>query len=67
MSAGRYGVGTKLIFMDPQSGESFKGEVVPNEKLPEDICVTWETGLFSSYDKIWLDKFTQVLDQKDPL
>ena len=65
MSTGRYSVGTRLVFLDPQSGESFKGEVVPNQKLPGDICVNWETGLFSSYDENWLDKFTMVLTQEE--
>ncbi len=32
-----------------------KGTVVPNFKLPGDICVKWETGLTTSYDEDFLD------------
>jgi hypothetical protein len=61
MAEKKYEVGTKLMFCDPQSGESFEGKVVPNFKLPGDICVSWDTGLNSSYDESWLDQFTKLI------
>lgn len=36
------------------------GTVIPNFKLPGDICVEWENGLISSYDTEWLDEYTKV-------
>ncbi len=41
-----------------------KGTVVPNFKLPGDICVKWETGLTTSYDEDFLDKV--VTHRKEP-
>jgi len=49
-----YDVGTKVVC------NGVKGEVVPNTKLPGDICIQWETGIFSSYDKEWLDENVTV-------
>jgi len=57
----KYAVGVRLCFLDPQSGESFEGKVIENYKFGGDICVKWDTGLSSSYDKDWLDKFTTVV------
>jgi hypothetical protein len=61
MNSKKYKIGTQLFFCDPQTGEGFEGKVVSNEKIPEDICVLWNTGLFSSYDEEWLDKFTTII------
>jgi hypothetical protein len=60
MSSSKYTIGTKLIFCDPQSGESFSGHVVENVKFTGDICVNWDIGLFSSYDESWLNQFTVI-------
>jgi len=40
------------------SGEIFIGSVVPNIKLPGDICIRWnhDCELVASYDQDWLDK-----------
>ena len=61
LSTEKYKVGAKLYFCDPQNGESLEGKVVENYKFPGDICVTWDTGLKSSYDEDWLDQFTTIL------
>jgi hypothetical protein len=37
--------------------EDRKGTVVENVKLPNDICVLWDTGEFSSYDEWFLDRY----------
>jgi hypothetical protein len=62
MSSEKYKVGTVLSFCDPQTGEGFEGKVVPNQKMFRDICVQWDTGLFSSYDESWLDQFTVIVN-----
>lgn len=61
MKKDKYSPGTKLLFTDPQSGESFRGVVVENYKFDTDICVNWDNGINSAYKKDWLDKFTVVL------
>jgi hypothetical protein len=61
----KYSAGTRLCFLDPQSGESFEGVVVENYKFGGDICVNWDTGLSSSYDKDWLDKFTSIVRDRN--
>ena len=53
----KYPVGTKLIC----SGVG--GVVILNYKLPGDVCVKWEYGLESSYDKEWLDKNTEIVNE----
>jgi hypothetical protein len=35
------------------------GTVVPNVKMPGDICIKWDSGQFSSYDVEWLREHTQ--------
>jgi len=52
----KYKVGTKVVCNEVE------GVVVENYKLPGDICITWETGQKSSYDKEWLDDFVKMLD-----
>lgn len=52
----KYQVGTKLVCNE------VNGVVVPSFKLHGDICVEWETGQESSYDKEWLDEFAVVLE-----
>lgn len=51
-----YTEGTKLMC------DGYKGVVVKNYKLPGDICVEWETGVKSSYDKYWLNENTIIID-----
>lgn len=36
-------------------GVNILGTVVENEKFPDDICIQWENGMFSSYDEWFLD------------
>jgi hypothetical protein len=50
MSSEKYPVGTRVTCCD------IDGYVVTNVKLPGDICIEWETGMFSSYDEEWLDE-----------
>ena len=50
----KYEVGTKLVCNE------VKGTVIPNFKLPGDICVEWETGEKSSYDEDWLDENSKI-------
>ena len=61
----KYKVGTKVVFSDPQNGESFEGKVIDNYKIPGDICVKWETGFNSSYDEKWLDKNTMIIKDQE--
>jgi hypothetical protein len=52
-----YTEGTKLVCND------VSGVVVPNTKLPNDICVLWEGYTTSiSYDKEWLSEFAKVVE-----
>lgn len=60
-SMNKYKIGTELLCNE------VKGVVVPNRKLPGDICVERETGQFSSYDGEWLDKNTIIIDRKKKL
>lgn len=54
----KYAEGTKVI----TKGEDYiSGEVIPNFKLPGDICVRWETGQELSYDKKWLDENVTII------
>ena len=57
-----YETGTKLVYEYEENGktEKINGVVVDNVKFPGDICVQWETGQFSSYDKEWLDEHTKM-------
>lgn len=50
MSNQKYKVGQRLLCY------FIHGTVVPNCKLPGDICVKWDNGEFSSYDEEWLDE-----------
>jgi len=36
------------------------GIVVENTKFPNDVCIQWESGMFSSYDIEWLDENTTI-------
>lgn len=65
MSNSKYTIGTKVIFMDPQSGESYDGEVVPQNTPSEEVCVKWSTGLVSNYNEEWLTKFTVVKKSRE--
>lgn len=39
------------------------GEVVPNIKLPEDICIKWDVlDEITSYDVDWLDENVDILE-----
>lgn len=53
----KYRVGQKLVCNE------VVGEVVPNYKLPGDVCVLWESGQKASYDPEWLDKYARKLPQ----
>ena len=48
--------GTKLIHTE----SGIAGVVVPNFKLPGDICVKWENGLEASYDADFLESIVQL-------
>lgn len=54
----KYSVGTKVTFDD------ISGEIIENFKLPDDICIEWETGLIGSYNKEWLDSNITILKLK---
>jgi len=45
-----YPDGTEVLCNDVE------GVVVPNYKMEDDICIKWESGLESSYDKDWLNE-----------
>lgn len=53
-----YEVGDVLEF------NGHRGKVVPNVKMPGDICVQWDEGTFSSYDKDFLDTHTKNLGKE---
>lgn len=55
----KYQQGTKLIYRCGD-GDTIRGIVVENSKLPGDICVEWENGQFSSYDEDWLDENAEI-------
>lgn len=57
MSETKYSPGTTLLYKTA----GVRGAVVPNNKLPGDICVLWETGQSSSYDEEFLDLFCEVV------
>jgi len=63
----KYTTGTKLIYRGEEDGipNVFHGVVVDNYKLPGDICVNWESGVSSSYDKDWLDWHTEIEEQNE--
>lgn len=50
-----FNVGDKLVHIET----NIKGVVVENFKLPNDICVEWETGLKTSYDEDFLAGITR--------
>jgi hypothetical protein len=54
---GKYVPGATLLFL----GTSIRGVVVPNYKLPGDVCVEWEGGQRASYDVEFLDRHCKVL------
>lgn len=51
MSSAKYRVGTRLYHVNT----GIRGSVVPNRKMPGDICVQWDNGQFISYDEDVLD------------
>lgn len=53
----KYTNGTKI------QCNGFVGIIIPNFKLPSDICVEWETGLKASYDEEWLDENAIIMDK----
>lgn len=53
----KYPVGTEVYSMETE----YHGVVIPNCKMPGDICVKWETGQVISYDKEWLDENTEII------
>jgi hypothetical protein len=53
----KYKVGTKIIC------QGIKGKIIPNFKLPDDICVEWENGMTSSYDEEWLEEYTIIIEE----
>ena len=59
MNHAKYQEGTKLIFRCDDNS-IIRGVVVPNFKLPGDICVTWETTQTVSYEEDWLDLNTEI-------
>jgi len=54
----KYPLGTRLIFITAQ----IQGVVVPNYKLPGDVCVAWENGQTSSYDPEFLDQYCSIVE-----
>lgn len=54
----KYEVGMELVHNDT----GIRGIVVPNFKLPGDVCVTWETGFSTSYDPESLDENCSIID-----
>ena len=53
----KYEVGTKLLC------NGCFGEVVPNVKLPNDICIKWDVmDEIASYDYDWLEENVEILD-----
>jgi hypothetical protein len=56
----KYWVGCKL--KHKESG--VLGEVVKNFKLPGDICVSWESGLSTSYDEKVLDETCEIIYER---
>ena len=61
MSSSRYPVGTKLVW------EDVAGIVIPNFKIPGDICVRWENGFETSYDEEVLDEYVTILSDEESL
>lgn len=69
MSSDKYPVGARLLFKNSKDyGEKLiYGTVVPNFKLPGDICVRWDNlsmvliPAISSYDPEFLDEYCEVV------
>lgn len=59
MSSGRYPEGTVVL-----TTLDVEGIVIPNFKLPGDICVEWESGQKISYDEEFLDSI--VVERRIP-
>ena len=55
-SINKYEIGT------PVCCNKVNGVVVENFKLPGDICISWESGMITSYDEEWLDENVEVRD-----
>lgn len=55
----KYAIGTKLQWKD----SDIIGLIVPNYKFAGDICVTWSSGIESSYDSEFLDEHTIIVTQ----
>ena len=51
-----YVVGVKLTC------NGITGIIVENYKFPGDICIDWENGIKSSYDRDWLDENATIID-----
>jgi hypothetical protein len=53
----KYKIGTRLLFR----GTDVKGTVIPNFKLPGDVCVRWDGDRgVSSYDPEFLDEHCEI-------
>lgn len=48
--------GTKVRSLD------ITGVVIPNVKLPGDICVQWENGQMISYDQETAEAFLEIIN-----
>lgn len=62
----RYPVGTRLFFKNSKAfGEMLiYGTVVPNFKLPGDVCIRWDNSekTVSSYDPEFLDEYCEIVN-----
>lgn len=64
MTDEKYPVGARLLFKRSKDyGDKLVyGTVVPNFKLPGDICVRWDNNTpVSSYDQEFLDEYCEVV------
>ena len=64
MSDEKYPVGTRLFFKRSKDfGDNLiYGTVIPNFKLPGDICVRWDNDApVSSYDPEFLDEYCEIV------
>lgn len=57
----KYPIGTRLLFRG--YGDGCYGTVIPNFKLPGDICVQWDNqyNTISSYCPDWLEEHCEIV------
>lgn len=60
MSSDKYPVGTTLRTRGSREVDTLWGKVIPNRKLPGDICVEWETGQMISCDQRFIDQNFEI-------